>query len=147
MNNVCLFGRIANELELKSTTSGKSICNFNLAINKYGNEGTNFIPCRVWNKTAENLTRYKKKGDQIVVVGSIETNDYEKNGEKRKYVYVNANQIHYVANATQQNNDIEVSYNENSNIEQVAEDVFGTSNVSVDDEVFISSDDLPFDMQ
>lgn len=147
MNNVCLFGRIANELELKSTTSGKSICNFNLAINKYGNEGTNFIPCRVWNKTAENLTRYKKKGDQIVVVGSIETNDYEKNGEKRKYVYVNANQIHYVANTTQQNNDIEVSYNENSNIEQVAEDVFGSNNIEVDDDINISYDDLPFDMQ
>ncbi len=147
MNNVCLFGRIANELELKSTTSGKSICNFNLAINKYGNEGTNFIPCRVWNKTAENLTRYKKKGDQIVVVGSIETNDYEKNGEKRKYVYVNANQIHYVANATQQNNEIEVSYNENSNIEQVAEDIFGSNNIEVDDDINISYDDLPFDMQ
>ena len=147
MNNVCLFGRIANDLELKSTTSGKSVCNFNLAIKKINSDDANFIPCRVWNKTAENLTLYKKKGDQIIIVGSIETYDYEDNGQKKKYVYVNANQIHYVANATKQNNDIEVSYNENSNIEQVAEDVFGSNNIEVDDDINISFNDLPFDMQ
>jgi single-strand DNA-binding protein len=142
MNNVCLFGRIANELELKSTTSGKSICNFNLAINKYNSDDANFIPCRVWDKVAENLTRYKKKGDQIVIVGSIETSDYEKDGEKRKYVYVNVNQIHYVATANQNNNNTE-----NKEIEKVAEDVFETNNVELeDDEVNISFDDLPFDM-
>lgn len=143
MNNVSLFGRIANDLELKTTTSGKQICNFNLAINKYNSEDANFIPCRVWNKTAENLTRYKKKGDQIVLNGTIEVSNYEDtDGNKRKNVYVNANQIFFVSNSNNQNVN-----NENSQIDQVAEDVFGTSNVSVEDDVFISSDDLPFDMQ
>lgn len=143
MNNVSLFGRIANDLELKTTTSGKQICNFNLAINKYNSEDANFIPCRVWNKTAENLTRYKKKGDQIVLNGTIEVSNYEDtDGNKRKNVYVNANQIFFVSNSNNQSVN-----SENSQIEQVAEDIFGTSNVSIDDDVFISPDDLPFDMQ
>lgn len=143
MNNVSLFGRIANDLELKTTTSGKQICNFNLAINKYNSEDTNFIPCRVWNKTAENLTRYKKKGDQIVLNGTIEVSNYEDtDGNKRKNVYVNANQIYFVSNSNNQSVN-----SENSQIEQVAENIFGTTNVSIDDDVFISPDDLPFDMQ
>jgi len=140
MNNVCLFGRIANDLELKTTTSGKSICNFNIAINKFNNDGTNFIPCRVWNKIAENLVRYKKKGDQIVIVGSVETNDYEKEGQKRKYVYINANQIHYVAFNNSQSNNID-----NNELKNNEENIFETENISnYDDEVEISFDDLPF---
>lgn len=140
MNNVCLFGRIANDLELKSTTSGKNVCNFNLAIKKINSDDANFIPCRAWNKTAENLTLYKKKGDQIVIVGSVETYDYEDNGQKRKYVYVNCNQIQYTANTNNNNT-------ESNKIENVAEEVFGTSNIEVEeDEVNISFDDLPFDM-
>ena len=43
MNNVVLIGNISTDLELKQTMNGKSVCQFNLAINGYG-EKTDFVP-------------------------------------------------------------------------------------------------------
>ena len=52
MNNVTLIGNISTDLELKQTTGGKAVCQFNLAVNGYGDK-TDFIPVQVWNKQAE----------------------------------------------------------------------------------------------
>ena len=49
MNNVTLIGNISTDLELKQTTGGKAVCQFNLAVNGYGDK-TDFIPVQVWNK-------------------------------------------------------------------------------------------------
>ena len=67
MNNVVLIGNISTDLELKQTMNGKSVCQFNLAINGYG-EKTDFIPVQVWNKQAENLVKFQQKGSKIGVV-------------------------------------------------------------------------------
>ena len=39
MNQVTLVGRIANDLELKQTQTGKMFCQFNLAVTRFGGEG------------------------------------------------------------------------------------------------------------
>ena len=39
---------------------------------------TDFINCVAWEKTAENIAEYFKKGSQIAVQGSIRTGSYEK---------------------------------------------------------------------
>lgn len=78
MNRVSLIGRIAKDIELKQTNTGKNVCQFTLAVNKgYGQEGADFISCVAWNKTAEYLAQYIKKGFQISVDGRLSTRSYD----------------------------------------------------------------------
>ena len=94
--NVCvLLGRLTKDPELKTTQSGKSVVTFSLAVD--GFKGTDFIDCVAWNATAENLAKFKKKGEQIALTGRITTRSYEdRQGNKRKAVEVTCNTIDFV---------------------------------------------------
>lgn len=88
INNIVLVGRIANGLELKQAGKG-TVANISIAVqsNKKDEDGiykTNFFDCELWNKRAESTVDYFKIGDLVSVVGSVEIDIYEKNGEKRK---------------------------------------------------------------
>ena len=95
MNLVCLIGRLTKDPELKTTQSGKSVCSFSLAVD--GVKDTDFIDCVAWNKTAENLAKFKKKGEQIAITGRLTTRNYEdRNGNKRKAVEVTVNDLQFI---------------------------------------------------
>lgn len=91
MNKIILTGRIANDLELRATSTGKSICEFRLATNRPTNRDgeriADFISCRVWNKPAENLTKYQAKGNLIAVIGRMQVDNYLDKEGKQKYNY------------------------------------------------------------
>ena len=87
MNIAALIGRTTSDIELRTTPSGKSVVNFSLAIKRpYTKDTTDFIDVIAWNKTAETLSQYVKKGHAIAVTkGHIETNTWEDTeGKKRK---------------------------------------------------------------
>lgn len=79
MNNIVLIGRITKDPELKYTNNGKGNTRFTLAVQRNKDE-TDFINCVAWEKTAENIAEYFKKGSQIAVQGAIRTGSYEKDG-------------------------------------------------------------------
>jgi single-strand DNA-binding protein len=85
MNSINLIGNICNDVELKQTNSGKSVVQFNLAVNRpFTKDVTDFIPVVVWNQPAEYLARYARKGTKIAVSGKLTTRKYEdKNGNNR----------------------------------------------------------------
>ena len=96
-NIVCLIGRLTKDPELKTTQSGKSVCSFSLAVDGVKKDETHFIDCVAWNKTAENLAKFKKKGEQIAVTGQLKTRTYEdRNGNKRKVVEVRTESVTFV---------------------------------------------------
>ena len=80
MNNVILMGRLTRDIELNYSKNGKAFTRFSIAINRIG-EGTDFINCVAWEKTAETIAEYFKKGQRILVQGSIRTGSYERNGQ------------------------------------------------------------------
>lgn len=83
INNVTLIGRLCREPELKVTESKKSVLNFTLACNdSYRKDHTDFVDCVAWNKSAEYLSNYARKGFLVGVEGKISTRSYEgKNGK------------------------------------------------------------------
>lgn len=89
MNNVVLVGRLTKDVELKHTQSGMAVAKFTLAVNrqfkKEGQPDADFIMCTAFNKTAENLANFMRKGSQIGVVGSIQTGSYDDKDGKRVY--------------------------------------------------------------
>lgn len=85
MNSINLTGNICNDLELKSTQSGKSVITVNLAVKRpFTKDTTDFIPLVVWEKNAEYLSRYGKKGSRVAVSGKLTTRKYQdKDGNNR----------------------------------------------------------------
>lgn len=87
MNNVSLTGRLTKDVEIRKTTTGKSVASFSLAVRR-DKEKTDFINCVAWNNTADLLYQYTHKGSQIGVSGSIQTRNYDDPNRPGVKVYV-----------------------------------------------------------
>ena len=102
MNKAILMGRLTKDPEIKYTqTTNIPKATFSLAVNrrfvKAGEERqTDFINIVAWNKTAEFCQKYFKKGQQISVVGRIETRNWEDdNGQKHYITEVIAEEVYF----------------------------------------------------
>lgn len=100
MNCIQLLGRLTADPEPKHTASGKSVCSFDLAVKrKFSKDITDFIPCVAWEKTAEMIVKYFRKGQIIVVSGSLQTRKYEdKNGYNRTVYEVIIQDFYFAEN-------------------------------------------------
>lgn len=84
MNKICITGRAVDRPELKSTTSGVSVCSLTLAVKRpFVNDVTDFVPVVAWRSQAEYLCKYTNKGDVIAVTGMLVSRKWEnKEGKK-----------------------------------------------------------------
>ena len=95
MNNINLIGRLTRDPELKHTNSQKAVCSFTVAVDRM-NEGADFIRCVAWEKQAENLAKYQRKGSKIAIEGNIQVRQYEHEGQKRTSTEVIARRIEFL---------------------------------------------------
>ena len=93
MNIISLIGRLTDSVELKQTTSGKSVVSTTIAVDRpYTKDVTDFFPVIRWGRQAECLSRYAQKGNKIAVTGTLTTRKWEdKNGSKHTAYEVVAN--------------------------------------------------------
>ena len=63
---------------------------------KEGQQKTDFINVTVFGKTAENLCKYQAKGSKILVLGALNIDQYQKDGENRTFTKVIANKIEFL---------------------------------------------------
>lgn len=82
MNIAILQGNIARDPEMKYTQNGKAVVSLSIAVKDYGDK-VYFINCTAWEKTAEFIGNYFRKGQQILINGKLTVRDYEKDGQKR----------------------------------------------------------------
>ena len=139
MNYVCIVGRITKDIELRTTDNGKNVVKFTLAVNK-DKEHTNFINCVVWNKVAETMAKYCKKGDLIGIKGEIQTGSYENSkGDKIFTTEVLASKITFLS--TKQ----EEKKSKIQEQQEVLKEVVNTDPFEeFGNEVQLTEDDLPF---
>ncbi len=102
MNNLTVIGNICNDLELKSTNSGKNVCSFNIAVKRpFTKDVTDFITVVCWNKQAENVCKYCYKGTKIGISGMLTTRTYQdRDGNNRTVYEVLANEVEFLAKNT-----------------------------------------------
>ena len=113
VNKVILQGRLTAEPELKYTQSNKPVTSFTLAVDRnYKQENgptADFISCVAWNKTADFITKYFNKGQEMLVEGEIQVRTYtDKQGVKKYIAEVVINAVHFCgpkqqANTTEHN--------------------------------------------
>lgn len=95
MNNVQIYGRLTRDVELAVAKTGTAVAKATIAVN-YGKEKTTFIPVKAFGKTAEVLAEHVKKGHRILIDGHIQTNVAEANGQKKMYIDIVIDQLHFV---------------------------------------------------
>ena len=103
MNNIILIGRITKDPELKYTNNGKGNTRFTLAVQRNKDEA-DFINCVAWEKTAETITEYFRKGSQIAIQGAIRTGSYEKDGRTIYTTDVWVYKFDFIGNSNSSNN-------------------------------------------
>lgn len=152
MNKVVLIGRLSKEPELRYTLNNTPVCQINVAISRPISQGkepeTDFINVTIWNKQAENLVKYVKKGNQIAIEGRIQTRSYDNEEGKKVYVTeVLANHVEFIGNNSNKANDTE-KQNQSNKTSYTAEEI---DNMPSDDpfskfgqKLEISDSDLPF---
>lgn len=88
-NKVILLGRITQDIELKTTPQGVSVCSFSIAVDRrFQQKGeekkSDFFNCVAWRNEAEFISRYWSKGRAILVEGELQNRSYvDKNGVTR----------------------------------------------------------------
>jgi len=106
MNKAILIGRATKEPELKFTKDGKAVATFTLAVNRGFSKEADFLKIVVWDKQAENVAQYVKKGSQVAVEGSIKTGSYDKDGQKVFTTDIQASRVEFLSKV-EVNDDVE----------------------------------------
>lgn len=102
---------IINAPELRYTQSGKAVLSMRLAFNdsKYDDQQRKwvttksfYVDAQAWEQTAERLAEILAQGEQVYVVGRLETQSWEKDGEKKSKPVLNLQTVRKLAKAEPQ---------------------------------------------
>jgi len=96
LNTVTITGRLTKDPELKSTTTGKNVVSFSVAVNGYKEGDTSFIDVTAWEKTAELVANHFSKGSRILLQGQLQQRTWDKDGQKHSKIEINAREIVFI---------------------------------------------------
>lgn len=95
INNVTIVGRLTKDPEVRDLTNS-TVASFTLAVQR-NKDDVDFIPCEVWNKTADSVRKFVTKGSLIGVEGSIRVDNYETDeGERRTFTKVVGRKVDFI---------------------------------------------------
>ena len=92
MNKVVLMGRLTRDPEVRYTqTNNTLVASFSLAVNRrFARPGeerqADFINVVAWSKTGEFCSKYFKKGQQVGIIGRIQTRTWDDEQGQKHYV-------------------------------------------------------------
>ncbi len=101
LNKVILMGRLTRDPELRRTQSGTPVTSFTLAVDRdFKSQGeekqTDFIDVTCWQKSAEFVEKWFRKGQLVAVTGRLQARKYtDKDGNNRTAFEVVAEETHF----------------------------------------------------
>lgn len=128
MNKILLKGRLTKDPELKQINDTMSVTRFSIAVSRKVKAGeekkTDFVNIVAWNKQGEFINQYFKKGQEILIIGRLEVNSYEKDGVKKTNIDVVTEDVEFVGSKkTEQKENIEdvqdlqIDFNDNQDLD------------------------------
>lgn len=109
MNKIILLGRLSKDVEVRYTqTNNTMVASFSIAVNRrFKQEGqpeADFINIVAWSKLAEFCSKYFMKGQQVSIVGRLQTRTWEdENGQKRYVTEVVAEEAYFADSKKEEN--------------------------------------------
>lgn len=99
INQVILMGRLTRDPEQRTTTSGKTIASFSIAVDRGGQEdAADFFDVTAWEKLGDLVTQYLSKGRRCLVQGRLRQDSWDdkETGKKRSKVEVVATDVTFL---------------------------------------------------
>lgn len=104
MNKLFIVGNLTRDPELRTTSSGISVCSFTVAVNRRRSSSTvagqpeaDFFRVSAWRALGENCQKYLAKGRKVAVTGSVSVSTYQGNdGTTRATLEVNADDVEFL---------------------------------------------------
>lgn len=97
INYVILMGRLTRDPEMRTTSSGKNVTSFGLAVDKPGqDDSADFFDVTAWEKLGELVNQYLSKGRRCLVQGRLSYRQWEQDGQKRSKVEVVATDVTFL---------------------------------------------------
>ena len=125
MNKVILKGRLTQTPELKRTASETYVTDFSVAVpRRFNKEQTDFINCQAWRSTAEFITKYFAKGQEILIIGELHIDKWDKDGETRYATRVLVDEVEFCGSKAENKSqkDIDTSTDEFTKVIPVEDD-------------------------
>lgn len=100
LNHITIHGRLTQDVELKQTQSGVSVCNFTVAVDRSYLKGedkiTDFFTVVCWRGLADMVSKYFGKGKEILVSGEMQSRKWQDNdGNNRISWEIQANTVDF----------------------------------------------------
>ena len=141
MNKVILMGRLTRDPEVRYTqTNNTLVASFSLAVNRrFARQGeerqADFVNIVAWSKTGEFCSKYFKKGQQVGIIGRIQTRSWDDEQGQKHYVTEVVAEEAYFADSRRDGEGAGANF----------ENTFGENlSQSAEFQVNASDDDLPF---
>ncbi|MCL2177113.1 MAG: single-stranded DNA-binding protein [Firmicutes bacterium] len=101
MNKAILIGRLTKDPEQQTTPNGIPVTRFRIAVNRNfvnaaGEREADFLNIVTWRNLAENCFKFLKKGSLVGVSGRIEVSEYEKDGQRRIWTDIVADDVRFL---------------------------------------------------
>jgi len=141
LNRIVLTGRLTRDPELRRTTSDVAVASFTLAVDDNmkgpnGEKTTTYIGVTVWDKQADTVEKFLRKGSLVGVDGRIHQRTFErKDGSKASVIEVIANHVEFLEpKGTREIPNEEIVFDEEHEQEE-------SKNL---DKIDVADEDLPF---
>jgi single-strand DNA-binding protein len=138
INQVILMGRLTRDPEVRTTTTGKTITSFSIAVDRGGQDDqADFFDVTAWEKLGELVSQYLSKGRRCLVQGRLRQDSWDdkETGKKRSKVEVVATDVTFLDGPSDGAGSSNNSNSNNSN-----------TNKKSDDVVIEDIDDKPIDL-
>ena len=97
LNVITLVGNVVADPTSRSTNTGKNVATVRLAVNNPLNDKeVLFINVDAWEKQADFVTKFVKKGSMVSAVGRLRQDEWEKDGVKRTAYSVVAERVNFI---------------------------------------------------
>lgn len=94
-NCVILSGHLGSDPEYRHFTNGGGVATVSLAVKNWrpAGEATYWANLKAFGQAGEALKNYCKKGDKVTIQGSLDVDEWEKDGQKHKFEYISVRQV------------------------------------------------------
>ena len=142
LNRIVLTGRLTRDPELRRTTSEMAVASFTIAVDDNvkgvnGEKTTTFIGVTVWDKQADTVAKFLRKGSLVGVDGRIHQRTFErKDGTKASVIEVIANHVEFLEpKGSREIPNEEIVFDDEPQAEEESKNL---------DSIDVADDDLPF---
>lgn len=118
MNITLIRGNLARDPEVRTVSTGgkqTAVVNFTVATSREYTKAsgekdkiTSFINCEAWDTGAEIIGESFKKGDLVMIEGSLRNDSWEKDGVKHSSLKVRVNNFSKITKLTRSNKSQEI---------------------------------------